>query len=58
MSEATVTEIGDFRNECARETEDNLNSRLLQNYREVNKVFYLKKKSPEGLFHPILESCL
>ena len=30
VSEATVMEIDNFRNECVRETEDDLNRRLLQ----------------------------
>ena len=37
VSEATVVEIDYLRNECMRETEDNLNRILLQNHKEVNK---------------------
>ena len=44
MFEATVMEIDDLRNECMRETEDNLNRILLQNHREVNKGCSQKKK--------------
>ena len=33
VSEVTVMEIDDFRNECMRETEDDLNRILLQNHR-------------------------
>ena len=36
VSEATVMEIDDLRNECKRETEDDLNTILLQNHKEVN----------------------
>ena len=36
-SDATVMEIDDLRNECVRETEDNLNIILLRNHTEVNK---------------------
>ena len=36
-SESTVTEIDDFRNECVRETEDDLNRRLLRNHKDFNK---------------------
>ena len=34
VSEATVMEIDDLRNECVTETEDDLNRRLLQNKEE------------------------
>ena len=37
VSEATVMEIEDLRNECMRETEDDLNMILLKNHKEVNK---------------------
>ena len=43
-------EIDDFRNECVREMEDDLNKRLLQNHKEVNKGCYQKKKSPVRAF--------
>ena len=43
MSEATVVEIDGLRNECMRETEDDLNMILLQNHKEVNKGCYRKK---------------
>ena len=36
-SEATVMKIYDFRNECVRETEDNLNRRLLQTMRRPTR---------------------
>ena len=39
-SEATVTEIDNFRNGYVRETEDDLNRRLLQKHKEVNKGCY------------------
>ena len=45
MSEVTVTEIDDLRNECMRETEEYINRRLLQNHEVVNKGCYRKKKS-------------
>ena len=41
-----MTEIDDLRNECIRETQDDLNRILLQNHKEVNKVCSRKKKSP------------
>ena len=34
-----------MRNECVMETEDDLNRRLLQNHKEVNKGCSLKNKS-------------
>ena len=36
-SEATVMKIDNFRNECVRETEDNLNRRLLQTMRRPTR---------------------
>ena len=45
-SEFTVTEIDNLRNECMRETEGDINRRLLQNYEVVNKGCCRKKKSP------------
>ena len=48
MSEATVMEIDDLRNECVRETQDDLNRRLLRKNKEVNKGCYLK----EFLYRP------
>ena len=46
MSKLTVMDIDDFRNECVRKMEDDLNTRLLQNHKEVNKGCYRKKRSP------------
>ena len=46
----TVTEIEDLRNECVRETEDNLNRRILGNHKYVNKGYYIKKKSSVWYF--------
>ena len=43
-SEATVMEIDDLQNECVRETEDNLNRRLILNHKEVNKECSRKKR--------------
>ena len=37
MSEVTVVEIDDFRNDCMKETEKDINRRLLQNHEVVNK---------------------
>ena len=45
MSEATLMEIGDFRNECVKETEDDLNMRLLRNHKEFNMGCSQKKNS-------------
>ena len=45
-SEVTVTEIDDLRNECMRETEEDINRRLLQNHEVVSKGCSRKKKSP------------
>ena len=36
-SEVTVMEIDDFRNECMRETEEDINRKLLRNHKVVNK---------------------
>ena len=36
-SEETVMEIDNLRNDCVRETEDDLNRRLLLKHKEVNK---------------------
>ena len=47
VSEVTVMEIDNFRNECMRETEDYMNRRLIKNHEEESCV---------GLFPPILES--
>ena len=47
---ATVMEIYDLRNEYMRETEDDLNMILLLNYKEVNKAFSRKNKSPVWAF--------
>ena len=38
-----MTEIEDFQNECARETEYHLKRRLIDNHKEVNKVCSRKK---------------
>ena len=46
MSELTVMEIEDLRNYCMRQTEEEINRRLLQNHEVVNKGFSRKKKSP------------
>ena len=43
-------EIDNLRNEYVRETEDNLNRRLLQNHKEVNKGCSQKKSSPVWAF--------
>ena len=50
VSEASVTEINFFRNECLRKTEDNLNRMLIQNHEVVNKGCSRKKKSPVWYF--------
>ena len=42
----TVMEIDDFRNECMRETEEDINRKLLRNHEVVNKGCSRKKKSP------------
>ena len=49
-SEVTVMEIDDFRNECIRETEEDINTRLLRNHEVVNKGRSRKKKSPVWAF--------
>ena len=36
-SEVTVMEINNFRNKCMRETEEDINRRLLRNHEVVNK---------------------
>ena len=45
-SEVTVTKIEDLRNECMRETEEDIHRRLLRNHEVVNKGCSRKKKSP------------
>ena len=50
VSEVTMMEIGDLRNECMRETEEEINRRLLQKHEVVNKGCYRKKKSPVWYF--------
>ena len=45
-SEVTVMEIDDLRNECMRETEQDIKMRLLRNHEVVNKGCSRKKKSP------------
>ena len=52
VSEATAMEIDDFRNECMKEKEDDLNSILLQNHKEVNKVCSQKKSPVCAFFLP------
>ena len=51
VSEATVMEIEDLRNKCVRETEDDLNRRLLQNHKEFIKGCSRKKKIPVWAFY-------
>ena len=50
LSEGTVMERDNFKNECRRETEDDLNIILLQNHKEVKKRCSRKKKSPVWAF--------
>ena len=50
VSEVTVMEIDDLRNECMRETEEYINRRLLQNHEVINKGCSRKKKSPVWAF--------
>ena len=50
VSEATVTEIDDYRNYCMKERDDNLNRILLQNHKEVNKGCSRKKRVLCGHF--------
>ena len=53
-SEVTVMEIDNLRNECMRETEEDINRRLLINHEVVNKGCYRKKQdSCVGLFPSI-----
>ena len=49
-SEVTVTDMDDLRNECMRETDEDINRRLLQNHKVVNKGCFIKKKSPVWAF--------
>ena len=49
-SEVTVMEIDYLRNECVKETEDNLNRRLIRNHKEVNKGCSRKNRSPMWAF--------
>ena len=49
-SEVTVMEIDDFRNERMRETEEDINRKLLQNHEVFNNKFSGKKKSPVWSF--------
>ena len=49
-SEVTVMEIDDLRNECMRETEEDINRRLLRNHEVVNKVCSRKNNSPVWSF--------
>ena len=44
VSEVTVIKIEYLRNNCMRETEEDINRRLLQNHELVNKGCYIKKK--------------
>ena len=50
VSEVTVTEIDNLRNDCIRETEDDLNRRLLRNHKEVNKGCSRKRRVLCGPF--------
>ena len=50
VSEVTMTEIDNFRNECMGETDEDINRRLPQNHEVVNKGCYRKKKSPVWAF--------
>ena len=50
VSEVTVMEIDNLRSECMRETEEDINWRLLQNHEVVNKVCSRKKKIPAWEF--------
>ena len=50
MSEVAVMEIDDLRNECMRETEEDIKMRRLQNHEVVNKGCSRKKKSPVWAF--------
>ena len=58
MSEVAVMEIDDLRNECMRETEEDINRRLLQNYEVVNKGCSRKKSVLCGLFFSHFEILL
>ena len=42
----TVVWIDNLRNKCMRETEENINRRLLKNHRVVDKGCSIKNKSP------------
>ena len=46
----TVMEIDDLRNECMKETEEDINRRLLRKHEAVNKGCSRKKKSPVWAF--------
>ena len=50
VSEVTVTEIDDLRNECMRETEEYINGRILQNHEVVHKRCSKKIKIPGWAF--------
>ena len=45
VSEVTVMEIDNLRNECMKEKEEYINRRLLQNHEMVNKGFSRNNKS-------------
>ena len=50
VSEVTVMEIYNLINECMRETEEDINRRLLQNHEVVNKGCYRKRRVLCGTF--------
>ena len=49
--EMTGMDIDNFRNECMRETKEDINRRLLQNHGVVNKGCFRKKKSSVWAFY-------
>ena len=57
-SEVTVIEIEDLRNECMRETEEDINSRLLRNHEVVNKGCSRKIRVLCGTFPSHFENFL
>ena len=54
----TVMEIDDLRNECMRETEEDINRRILRNHEVVNKGCSRKRRVLCGTFPSHFEKLL
>ena len=57
-SEVTVMEIDDLRNECMRETEEDINRRILRNHEVVDKGCSRKRRFMCGPFSSHFENLL